>query len=108
IFGDGKELAHIALAKVFQKGDFRSGYYRDQTIEHALGNLSWQQLYAQIYAHANVDHEPHTAGRSMNGHYSTRWLDADGNWLNQTKLHNSVCDISPTAGQVPRALGLAY
>lgn len=108
IFGDGKELAHVALAKVFQKGDFRSGYYRDQTIEHALGNLSWQQLYAQIYAHANVDHEPHTAGRSMNGHYSTRWLDNDGNWLNQTQLYNSVCDISPTAGQIPRALGLAY
>ncbi len=108
IFGDGKEVAQIALSRAFRKGDFRSGYYRDQTIEAALGNLSWQQIFAQMYAHADIAHEPNTGGRSMNGHFSTRWLDDDGNWLNQTELYNSVCDISSTAGQIPRAVGLAY
>ncbi len=108
IFGDGKEVAQLALAGAFRRGDFRSGYYRDQTIEAALGNLSWQQFFAQLYAHPDLAHEPHTGGRSMNGHYATRWLDAEGHWLDQTKLYNSVCDISPTAGQIPRSLGLAY
>jgi TPP-dependent pyruvate/acetoin dehydrogenase alpha subunit len=108
IFGDGKEVAQIALARTFRQGDFRSGYYRDQTIEAALGNLTWQQFFAQMYAHADLAHEPSTGGRSMNGHFSTRWLDDDGQWLDQTKLFNSVCDISSTAGQVPRAVGLAY
>jgi pyruvate/2-oxoglutarate/acetoin dehydrogenase E1 component/TPP-dependent pyruvate/acetoin dehydrogenase alpha subunit len=108
IFGDGKEVVQVALAHAFQKGDFRSGYYRDQTIEVALGNLTWQQFFAQLYAHADLTHEPHTGGRSMNGHYATRWLDEQGQWRNQTELYNSVCDISPTAGQIPRSLGLAY
>lgn len=108
IFGDGKELAQIALARVFRRGDFRSGYYRDQTIEAALGNVSWQQFFAQMYAHADLAHEPSTGGRSMNGHFSTRWLDENGQWLDQTKIYNSVCDISSTAGQIPRAIGLAY
>ena len=108
IFGDGKEVAQIALARAFRKGDFRSGYYRDQTIEAALGNLTWQQFFAQMYAHADLQHEPSTGGRSMNGHFSTRWLDDNGQWLDQTKIYNSVCDISSTAGQVPRAVGLAY
>ncbi len=108
IFGDGKEVAQLALVGAFQRGDFRSGYYRDQTIEAALGNLNWTQFFAQLYAHADLAHEPHTGGRSMNGHYATRWLDYDGHWLDQTQLYNSVCDISPTAGQIPRALGLAY
>ncbi|MCF2445282.1 thiamine pyrophosphate-dependent enzyme [Dyadobacter sp. CY345] len=108
IFGDGKEVAQIALARAFKLGDFRSGYYRDQTIEAYLGNLTWRQFFAQMYAHADLEHEPHTGGRSMNGHFSTRWLDENGHWLDQTKLFNSVCDISPTAGQIPRALGLAY
>jgi TPP-dependent pyruvate/acetoin dehydrogenase alpha subunit len=108
IFGDGKEVAQIALARTFRQGDFRSGYYRDQTIEASLGNLTWQQFFAQMYAHADLAHEPSTGGRSMNGHFSTRWLDDDGQWLDQTKLFNSVCDISSTAGQVPRAVGLAY
>jgi pyruvate/2-oxoglutarate/acetoin dehydrogenase E1 component/TPP-dependent pyruvate/acetoin dehydrogenase alpha subunit len=108
IFGDGKEVAQIALAKAFNRGDFRSGYYRDQTIEAAVGNLSWQQFFAQMYAHADLEHEPSTGGRSMNGHFSTRWLDENGQWLDQTKLYNSVCDISSTAGQIPRAVGLAY
>jgi pyruvate/2-oxoglutarate/acetoin dehydrogenase E1 component/TPP-dependent pyruvate/acetoin dehydrogenase alpha subunit len=108
IFGDGKEVAQIALSHVFRRGDFRSGYYRDQTIEAALGNLSWQQIFAQMYAHADLAHEPNTGGRSMNGHFSTRWLDENGDWIDQTKLFNSVCDISATAGQIPRAVGLAY
>jgi pyruvate/2-oxoglutarate/acetoin dehydrogenase E1 component/TPP-dependent pyruvate/acetoin dehydrogenase alpha subunit len=108
IFGDGKELAQIALAHAFRRGDFRSGYYRDQTIEATLGNLTWQQFFAQMYAHADLDHEPSTGGRSMNGHFSTRWLDENGQWLDQTKIYNSVCDISSTAGQIPRAVGLAY
>ncbi|MBE9465652.1 thiamine pyrophosphate-dependent enzyme [Dyadobacter subterraneus] len=108
IFGDGKEVVQIALARAFKLGDFRSGYYRDQTIEAALGNLTWQQFFAQMYAHADLEHEPHTGGRSMNGHFSTRWLDENGKWLDQTKLYNSVCDISPTAGQIPRSVGLAY
>ncbi|MPR33770.1 alpha-ketoacid dehydrogenase subunit alpha/beta [Salmonirosea aquatica] len=108
IFGDGKEVAQLALAHVFQRGDFRSGYYRDQTIEAALGNLTWTQFFAQLYAHPDLHHEPHTGGRSMNGHYATRWLDENGKWIDQTQLYNSVCDISPTAGQIPRSLGLAY
>ncbi|MGX5855880.1 thiamine pyrophosphate-dependent enzyme [Dyadobacter jiangsuensis] len=108
IFGDGKEVAQIALSKVFQPGDFRSGYYRDQTIEAAVGNLTWQQFFAQMYAHADLEHEPNTGGRSMNGHFSTRWVDENGDWLDQTKLHNSVCDISSTAGQIPRSVGLGY
>ncbi|MBC8155956.1 MAG: transketolase [Bacteroidetes bacterium] len=108
IFGDGKELAHIAAAQAFRRGDYRSGYYRDQTLMAALGELTWEQLFAQLYAHTDVAHEPNTAGRSMNGHYATRWLDDDGLWRNQTELYNSACDISPTAGQIPHALGLAY
>ncbi len=108
IFGDGKELAQIALGSCYLQGDFRSGYYRDQTIEYYIGNLSWQQLFAQLYAHTDIAYEPHTGGRSMNGHFATRWLDEAGNWRDQTELFNSVCDISPTAGQVPRSLGLAY
>ncbi|QRR03059.1 alpha-ketoacid dehydrogenase subunit alpha/beta [Dyadobacter sandarakinus] len=108
IFGDGKELAQLAMARAFKPGDFRSGYYRDQTVEAAVGNLTWQQFFAQMYAHADLEHEPSTGGRSMNGHYSTRWIAEDGQWLDQTKLFNSVCDISSTAGQIPRAVGLAY
>jgi pyruvate/2-oxoglutarate/acetoin dehydrogenase E1 component/TPP-dependent pyruvate/acetoin dehydrogenase alpha subunit len=108
IFGDGKELAQLAAARAFKRGDFRSGYYRDQTFVAALGQLPWQVFFAQLYAHTDVEAEPNTAGRSMNGHYATRWLDEQGHWLNQTELYNSVCDISPTAGQIPRALGLAY
>jgi pyruvate/2-oxoglutarate/acetoin dehydrogenase E1 component/TPP-dependent pyruvate/acetoin dehydrogenase alpha subunit len=108
IFGDGKEVAQIALSRAFRQGDFRSGYYRDQTIEAALGNLRWQHIFAQMYAHADINYEPNTGGRSMNGHFSTRWLDENGDWLDQTKLYNSVCDISSTAGQMPRAVGLAY
>jgi len=108
IFGDGKELAQLAAAHAFAKGDFRSGYYRDQTFVAALGELRWTEFFAQLYAHTDLEADPNTAGRSMNGHFATRWLDEQGLWRNQTEMYNSVCDIAPTAGQVPRSLGLAY
>lgn len=108
IFGDGKELAQVAMAKVFRKGDFRSGYYRDQTVVAALGGLTWQQYFSQLYGHANVEADPHTAGRSMNNHYTTRYIDENGNWKPQTNSYNHINDIAPTAGQVPRSVGLAY
>jgi pyruvate/2-oxoglutarate/acetoin dehydrogenase E1 component/TPP-dependent pyruvate/acetoin dehydrogenase alpha subunit len=108
IFGDGKELAQMAAARFFDRGDYRSGYYRDQTFVAALGELTWREFFAQLYAHTDVEAEPSTAGRSMNGHFATRWLNKQGLWRNQTELYNSVCDISPTAGQIPRSVGLAY
>ncbi len=108
IFGDGKELAQIAMAKAFQIGDFRSGYYRDQTFMMALGELTVQQYFAQLYAHADVDAEPASGGRLMNGHFATRSLEEDGSWKDLTKTYNSAADISPTAAQMPKLLGLAY
>ncbi|GMQ24081.1 alpha-ketoacid dehydrogenase subunit alpha/beta [Algoriphagus sp. oki45] len=108
IFGDGKELAQIAMAKAFRKGDFRSGYYRDQTFMMALGELTVQQYFAQLYAHTNVEAEPASAGRLMNGHFATRSLNEDGTWKNLTEMYNSAADISPTAAQMPKLLGLAY
>jgi len=108
IFGDGKELAQLAVARVFARGDYRSGYYRDQTLVAALGGVKWPEFFAQLYADTSVIREPNTAGRSMNGHFATRWLDGQGLWQSQTDEYNSVCDIAPTAGQVPRSLGLAY
>jgi pyruvate/2-oxoglutarate/acetoin dehydrogenase E1 component/TPP-dependent pyruvate/acetoin dehydrogenase alpha subunit len=107
IFGDGKELAQIALAKQFQDGDFRSGYYRDQTIMLAIGQLNVQQYFAGLYAHTDEDVEPQSAGRQMGGHYSTRNLDKNGDWVDLMSQKNSSSDISPTAGQMPRLLGLA-
>ncbi len=107
IFGDGKEVAQIAMAKVFEKGDWRSGYYRDQTFMFALGLSDVQKFFAQLYAHASVEKEPASGGRSMNGHYATRLLDGEGNWLSQSDRYNVSADISPTAGQMPRLLGLA-
>lgn len=107
IFGDGKELAQIALAKVFRKGDWRSGYYRDQTFMMAAGLLTVKQFFAQLYADPNIEREPMTGGRQMNGHYATRFLDKNGNRVPVTSQKNSSCDISPTAGQMPRLLGLA-
>ncbi|MDB4533230.1 thiamine pyrophosphate-dependent enzyme [Vicingaceae bacterium] len=106
IFGDGKELPQIALAKQFKEGDFRSGYYRDQTIMMAIGQLTVQQFFAQLYAHTDVNAEPASAGRSMNGHFGTRSLNEDGSWKDLTKMKNSSSDISPTAGQMARLLGL--
>lgn len=108
IFGDGKEIAQLAAAHAFKAGDFRSGYYRDQTFVAALGELTWNEFFAQLYAHTDVEADPNSAGRQMNGHYATRWLDENGLWRNQTELYNSVGDIAPTAGQIPRSIGLAY
>ncbi|MER2997187.1 alpha-ketoacid dehydrogenase subunit alpha/beta [Pontibacter populi] len=108
IFGDGKEVAQLAMAKFFQNGDFRSGYYRDQTFMFAIGELTLQQYFAQLYAHTDVEAEPSTAGRAMNGHFGTRSLDDEGNWKNIMEQKNSSSDISPTASQMPRLVGLAY
>jgi 2-oxoisovalerate dehydrogenase E1 component len=108
IFGDGKEVAQIAMAKVFRNGDFRAGYYRDQTFMFAIGELTVQQYFAQLYAHTDVEADPASAGRLMNGHYATRLLDENGLIRNLADGKNSSADISPTAGQMPRLLGLAY
>lgn len=107
IFGDGKELAQVAWSKVFKNGDFRSGYYRDQTFMMAIGELSTQQFFASLYADTDLSKEPASAGRQMNGHFATRSLNEDGSWKNLTEQKNSSADISPTAGQMPRLLGLA-
>ena len=108
IFGDGKEIAQIAMAKSFKNGDFRSGYYRDQTFMFATGMLSIQEFFAQLYADPSIEAEPCSAGRMMNGHYGTRSLNPDGTWKDLTAMKNSSADISPTGGQMPRLLGLAY
>lgn len=108
IFGDGKEVAQLAMAKFFQKGDFRSGYYRDQTFMMAVEEHDIHQFFAQLYAHMDLDHEPATGGRAMNAHFATRSLNADGSWKNLMQIHNSSSDISPTASQMPRLVGLAY
>ncbi len=107
IFGDGKELAQIALAKQFRNGDFRSGYYRDQTLMMAISQLDVQQYFAGLYAHTDETVEPMSAGRQMGGHFGTRNLDKNGEWKNLMEQKNSSADISPTAGQMPRLLGLA-
>ncbi len=107
IFGDGKEVPQLAWAKVFQNGDFRSGYYRDQTFMMAIGALNIQQFFASLYATTNIEHEPNSAGRQMGGHFATHSLEEDGTWKNLTQQKNSSADISPTAGQMPRLLGLA-
>ncbi len=107
IFGDGKELAQIAAAKCMQPGDVRSGYYRDQTLMFATGMSDIEKFFSQLYANPDVENEPSTAGRMMNGHYGTRWLDDRGDWKDLTKAPQSSSDISPTAGQMVRALGLA-
>jgi pyruvate/2-oxoglutarate/acetoin dehydrogenase E1 component/TPP-dependent pyruvate/acetoin dehydrogenase alpha subunit len=108
IFGDGKELAQVAMARAFQKGDFRAGYYRDQTFMMALGELTVQQYFAQLYAHAQVEADPASAGRLMNGHFATRSIEEDGTWKSLTSQYNSAADISPTAAQMPKLLGLAF
>ena len=107
IFGDGKELPQLAMAKVFRNGDFRSGYYRDQTFALAVDAVSIESFFAQLYADTSVDRDPASAGRQMNGHYATRSLNADGSWKNLMEQKNISSDISPTAGQMPRLLGLA-
>jgi 2-oxoisovalerate dehydrogenase E1 component len=107
IFGDGKEVAQIAMAKVFKNGDWRAGYYRDQTFMMAIGELSVQQYFAALYAHTDINADPTSGGRQMGGHYATRFLNQDGSWKNVMESKNSSSDISPTAGQMPRLLGLA-
>jgi pyruvate/2-oxoglutarate/acetoin dehydrogenase E1 component/TPP-dependent pyruvate/acetoin dehydrogenase alpha subunit len=107
IFGDGKELAQLAAAKCMQPGDIRSGYYRDQTLMFATGMSDIEKFFSQLYANPDVEKEPSTAGRMMNGHYGTRWLDDEGEWKDLTQKPQSSSDISPTAGQMVRALGLA-
>ena len=108
IFGDGKELANLAIARAFRKGDWRSGYYRDQTWMFMLGVINIQQWFAQLYAHADLNAEPITGGRSMNGHYGSRYINPDGTWRDQTQMYNVAADVSPTGTQMPRTVGLAY
>lgn len=108
IFGDGKEIAQLAMARTFRKGDWRSGYYRDQTWLFALGVLTHREFFAQLYAHADVDAEPATAGRAMNAHFATRFINLDGSWKNQTEMYNVSADVSPTGSQMPRLVGLAH
>ncbi len=107
IFGDGKEVPQLAMAKAFKNGDFRSGYYRDQTFMMAINKLNAEQFFAGLYADTNIDNEPMSAGRQMGGHFMTHSLDENGEWKNLMEQKNSSSDISPTAGQMPRLLGLA-
>ena len=108
IFGDGKEVPQIAMAKFFKPGDFRSGYYRDQTFMFAAGLSSVQQFFAQLYADTDINHDPFSAGRQMNAHFATKMVDENGDWLPLADLKNISSDIAPTGGQMPRALGLAF
>ena len=107
IFGDGKEVPQLAMAKAFLNGDFRSGYYRDQTFMMAIGAMSIEQFFAGLYGHTDINFDPMSAGRQMGGHFATHSLDENGNWKNLTQQKNSSSDISPTAAQMPRLLGLA-
>ncbi len=108
IFGDGKEVAQVAMAKFFKPGDFRSGYYRDQTFMFASGLSTIEQFFSQLYADPDVSHDPFSAGRQMNAHFSTKMVDANGDWLDLIELKNVSADVAPTAGQMPRGLGLAF
>jgi len=108
VFGDGKEVAQVAVARFFKAGDFRSGYYRDQTLAFATGMGTIQQFFAQMYADADINNEPLSGGRNMVSHYTTPIVDKDGNWLPLVEMKNTSSDMAPTAGQMPRALGLAF
>jgi pyruvate/2-oxoglutarate/acetoin dehydrogenase E1 component/TPP-dependent pyruvate/acetoin dehydrogenase alpha subunit len=108
IFGDGKEVAQVAMAKFFQPGDFRSGYYRDQTFAFAVGMTTVEQYFAQLYADPDVKNDPFSAGRQMNAHFATPNTDANGEWLDLVNIKNTAADMAPTAAQMPRSLGLAY
>ena len=107
IFGDGKEVAQVAVAKFFKPGDFRAGYYRDQTFMFAAGVASVEQYFSQLFSDPNIEHDPFSAGRQMNAHFSTKIVDKNGDWLDLVNIKNSSSDMAPTAGQIPRALGLA-
>lgn len=108
IFGDGKEVPQVAMARAFEPGDIRSGYYRDQTFMFAAGMATIEEFFAQLYAIADVEKEPSSAGRSMNGHFATRMIDPDGSWKPIATMKNSSADVSPTGSQMPRLVGLAY
>jgi pyruvate/2-oxoglutarate/acetoin dehydrogenase E1 component/TPP-dependent pyruvate/acetoin dehydrogenase alpha subunit len=107
IFGDGKEVAQVAVAKFFKPGDFRAGYYRDQTFMFAAGVATVEQYFSQLFSDPNIEHDPFSAGRQMNAHFSTKIVDKNGDWLDLVNIKNSSSDMAPTAGQIPRALGLA-
>src|SRR6476660_8706006 len=107
IFGDGKEVAQVAMAKFFQMGDFRAGYYRDQTFMFATGLATVDQFFAQLYADPDLEHDPFSAGRQMNAHFATPFFNADGQPVDMAQRRNISSDIAPTGGQMPRALGLA-
>jgi pyruvate/2-oxoglutarate/acetoin dehydrogenase E1 component/TPP-dependent pyruvate/acetoin dehydrogenase alpha subunit len=108
VFGDGKEVPQVALAKFFRPGDWRSGYYRDQTFAMATGLCTLEQYFAQLYADPHQDNDPHSAGRQMNAHFATPNLDENGNWLNLTEIKNTAADLAPTSSQMPRSVGLAF
>ena len=108
IFGDGKEVVQLAIAHAFRKGDWRSGYYRDQTWMFMLGVMTIQQMFAQLYSHADLEAEPNTGGRGMNAHFASRFITPDGSWLPQTEMFNTTSDLPPTGTQMPRTVGLAY
>src|SRR5580765_1928597 len=107
IFGDGKEVPQVAMAKFFQTGDFRSGYYRDQTFMFAIGLATVEQFFSQLFADPDINNDPFSAGRQMNAHFATPFVDQSGEWLDLANRKNISSDIAPTAGQMPRALGLA-
>jgi len=108
IFGDGKELAQVIMSKVFKKGDFRSGYYRDQTFMISIKALTIQQFFSQLYSHVNLFAEPSSGGRMMNNHFGTRMININSSWKNFLNLNNSISDISPNASQIPRLIGISY
>jgi len=108
IFGDGKEVPQIALAKAFKEGDWRAGYYRDQTLMFAKGASNIREFFSQLYAHSDTAFDSHCGGRQMTCHYATRFINPDGTWKDQTKMFNTSADISSTASQMPRLVGLAY
>ncbi|HBO33183.1 MAG TPA: transketolase [Anaerolineaceae bacterium] len=108
IFGDGKELIQLTIAHHFRPGDWRSGYYRDQTWMMALELINLEQFFAQLYAHADPNFDPHSGGRNMNGHLASQLIDENGEWLSQSDRYNSSADAAPTASQMPRSVGLAY
>lgn len=108
IFGDGKELAQVAMAKFFMPGDFRAGYYRDQTFMFAGGMATIEQFFAQLYSDPDIKNEPFSGGRQMNAHFATPFVDENGNWLDLAHRKNISSDMAPTSSQMPRALGLAF
>ena len=108
IFGDGKELAQVAMAKFFKAGDVRAGYYRDQTFMFASGLASVNQFFSQLYSDPDVKNDPFSAGRQMVSHFATKNVDENGNWLDLANRKNVSSDMAPTASQMPRALGLAF